>query len=93
MMIGSDVPPDALAAAARRHRPDVVGLSATMPDGEDHLLIAMHAIEQSWPSARFVIGGRALTSRVRGRRGIEVCQRVSDVVAAADALVKRAELN
>jgi len=45
------------------------------------------------PTMRFVIGGRGITGRVRAQPGIEVCGRVSDVVEAADALVKRADLN
>jgi hypothetical protein len=34
-----------------------------------------------------------LTSRVHPRAGIEVCERVSDVVESVDALIKRADLN
>jgi hypothetical protein len=40
-----------------------------------------------------VLGGRGLTSRLRSRPGIEVCERVSEVVAAVDAMAKRADLN
>jgi MerR family transcriptional regulator, light-induced transcriptional regulator len=93
VMLGPDVPPDALAAAAGRHRPDVVCLSSTMRDGADRLLVAMDEVQQDWPAASFVVGGRGLTSRVRTRPGLEVCRRVSEVVDAVDAIVKRADLN
>jgi methanogenic corrinoid protein MtbC1 len=93
LMLGADVPPRALGAAARRHRPDVVVLSATMPGGGDRVLIAVDDVLRDWPSARFVAGGQALTSRLRGQPGIVVCDRVSEVVEAVDAAVKRAELN
>jgi methanogenic corrinoid protein MtbC1 len=93
VMLGPDVPPHALAIKARQLAPDLVCLSATMPGGGDRILIAMHEITRACPDMRFVIGGRGVTGRVRAQPGIEVCGRVSDVVEAADALVKRADLN
>ena len=93
VMVGADVPADALAVSARRHEPDVVCLTATMPGGEDQALIAIHEVQQQWPSTGFVMGGRGLTSRSLSRPGVEVCRRVSEVVEAVDAVVKRADLN
>ena len=93
VMVGADVPADALAVSARRHEPDVICLSATMPGGEDQALIAIHEVQEQWPSTGFVIGGRGLTSRSLSRPGIEVCRRVSEVIEAVDAVVKRADLN
>jgi len=93
VMLGGDVPEHALAASASRYRPAVICLSATMPGGDDKLIVAMHEAQRAWPDARFVVGGRALTSRVRGRPGIEVCERVPEAVDAVDALVKRADQN
>ena len=93
VMLGADVPPHALAASAGQHEPDVICLSATMPGGDDQVLIAISAVQAQLPGARYVIGGRGLTSRIRQQPGIGVCERVSDVVGAVDALVKRADLN
>ena len=93
VMDGADVPADALAVSARRHEADVICLSATMPGGEDQALIAIHEVQEQWPSTGFVIGGRGLTSRSLSRPGIEVCRRVSEVIEAVDAVVKRADLN
>ena len=93
VMVGADVPAEALAASARRHEPDVICLTATMPGGEDQALIAIHEVQRRWPAAGFVLGGRGLTSRSRSRPGVEVCRRVSEVVEAVDAVVKRADLN
>ena len=93
MMLGPDVPAAALAASAIRHRPEVVCLSATMPGGGDRVLLSIHEVQQAWPAAGYVIGGRGLTSRVRSNPGIDVCSRVSEVVPAVDAMVKRADLN
>jgi len=93
VMLGADVPVDQLAAAARRLRPDVICLSATMPGGADQVLVAIHEIQQSWPTAGYVIGGRDLTARLRSRPGIDVCEHVSQAVESVDAMVKRADLN
>ena len=93
VMLGADVPPPALAASASRHRPHVICLSSTMPGGGDQVLVAIHEVQQRWPGAGYVIGGRGLTSRVRTHPRIEVCERVTDAVEAVDAMVKRAAMN
>jgi MerR family transcriptional regulator, light-induced transcriptional regulator len=93
LMLGADVPPEALAKAADRHRAEVVCLSTTMPGGGDQVLIAMYEVQRQRPEATFLLGGRGLTSHVRPGPGVQICERVSDAVEAADALVKRAELN
>jgi len=41
----------------------------------------------------FVIGGRAISSRLRSRPGINVCEKVSEAVGAVDAVAKQAEFN
>jgi MerR family transcriptional regulator, light-induced transcriptional regulator len=91
--LGADVPPEALGRAAGRWQPDVVALSTTMPGGGDQVLISMYEVQQRRPEATFVIGGRGVTSRVRAGPGVEICERVSEVVEAVDALVQRAALN
>jgi methanogenic corrinoid protein MtbC1 len=92
-MLGGDVPPDALAAMADRHKPDVICLSSTMPGGGDRVLVTMHEVQQLWNGSGFVVGGRGLTPRLRSQPGLEVCRRVSEVVEAVDAMVKRASTN
>ena len=93
LMLGPDVPPAALATTAVRHAPDVICLTATMPGGGDKVLIAAAEVLDRMPGARFVVGGRALTSHVRARPGLEICTRVAEVVESVDAAVMRAELN
>jgi MerR family transcriptional regulator, light-induced transcriptional regulator len=93
LMLGPDVPIGALAESASRHEPQVVCLSATMPDATDRLLLAVHEMERGWDGAGYVVGGRGVSPRLRSRPGIHVCKRVSEAVEAADAVVKRAELN
>jgi len=93
LMLGPDVPPGALAEAACRNEPALVCMSATMPDVSDRLMLAIHEVQRGWPGAGFVIGGNGLSARLRPQIGIHVCKRVSEVVDAADAVVKRAEFN
>jgi MerR family transcriptional regulator, light-induced transcriptional regulator len=93
VMLGADVPPEALAASARRHEPHAICLSSTMPGGGDQLLIAIHEVQREWPGTGFVVGGRGLASRLRSQPGIDVCDSVGDAVEAVDAIVKRASLN
>ena len=93
LMLGPDVPADALAEAACRHEPEVICLTATMPGASDRVTLAIREIERGWPGAGYVVGGRGLSVRLRPRPGIHVCRRVSEVVEAADAVLKRAELN
>jgi len=93
VMVGADVPAEALASAAHSHQPDVLCLSATMAGGSDQLLIAIHQVQRACPATSYIVGGRGLTSRLQPGAGIAVCERVSDVVGAADALIKRADRN
>lgn len=93
LMLGPDVPADALAEAACRHEPEVICMTATMPDVSDRVTIAIREIERGWRGAGYIVGGSGLSARLRPRPGIHVCRRVSEVVEAADAVVKRAELN
>ena len=93
VMLGSDVPPYALADSAGRLRPDVICLTATMPGGGDQVLIAIHEVQAECPGTGFVIGGRDVAPRVRPRPGISVCRRVGEAVETVDATVKRADLN
>jgi methanogenic corrinoid protein MtbC1 len=93
IMLGADVPADALAASASRHEVHVICFSVTMSGGTDRALLSIYEVEQQRPATGFVIGGRAVTSRVHSRPGIEVCRRVSEGVQAVDAIVNRAGLN
>jgi MerR family transcriptional regulator, light-induced transcriptional regulator len=93
VMLGGDVPPQAMGTFASRHAPDVVCLSSTMPGGGDQILIAIHEVQQARPAAGFVIGGRGLTSRLHSLPGIEVCRRVTEAVEAVDAMAKRSDMN
>jgi methanogenic corrinoid protein MtbC1 len=93
VMLGADVPAPALASFAKRHEAAVICLSATMPAGEDRMLICIREAQRLRPEAQFVIGGSGISSRVAGRPGVAVCARVTEAVEAVDALVQRADQN
>jgi methanogenic corrinoid protein MtbC1 len=93
VMLGADVPTEALAASAARHEPHAICLSATMRGGGDEVLTAIEEVHEEWPAAGFVIGGRGLTPRVRPQPGLMICDRVSHALDAVDAIVKRAHMN
>jgi methanogenic corrinoid protein MtbC1 len=93
LMLGSDVPPNALADFAGRYQPSVVCLSSTMPGGSDELLIAFDEVQRASPGSGFLVGGRGVTSRVWPLRGVDVRERVSDALDAVDALVRRPDTN
>ena len=93
VMLGADVPADALLASVRRHQPGVVCLSATLPEVSLRITNSIQRVWQEFPTAQFVIGGRGLSSQLRPQPGIDICRRVSEVVEAVDASVKRAGLN
>jgi len=93
MMLGADVPADALSAAARRHEPEVICLSSTMPGGVEQVLSSIDEVQRTWPQAGFVVGGGGLESGLGALGKIYLCRRVLEVVDAVDAIVKRAGLN
>jgi methanogenic corrinoid protein MtbC1 len=93
VLLGADVPPDALVDAVAGRGADVVCLSATMAGVMDKLLIAIDAVQTVRPACGVVLGGRGLTSRVRGLPGVEVCDRVPQVVQAVDAALRRPHTN
>jgi len=93
VMLGADVPAGALVAGVTRHRPDVICMSVTMPARSAQILESIEQVQAHCPRAQFVIGGRGLSNQLRSHAGIGICERVTEVVEAVDATVKRAALN
>jgi len=93
LMLGVDVPTNALARSARRHRPAVIWISSTLPGGLEFVLGSIETVQQQCPEVGFVLGGHGLAGQLHTRPNVRVCQRVSDAVDTVDAIVKRANLN
>jgi hypothetical protein len=64
-----------------------------MSGSSDEMLRAIDNVRRVVPSAGFVVGGRGVTDEGHRRPQVHVCGRVSDVVEAVDAVVKRATPN
>ena len=93
VMLGANVPPEALGASVRRHSPDVICMSSTRPGRFAHVLNAIDAARQHAPGVGFVLGGGGLADQLPSRPNVHICQRVSEVVDAVDAMIKRAAQN
>jgi 5-methyltetrahydrofolate--homocysteine methyltransferase len=55
--LGVNVSPDAFAAAAREHEPDIVGMSALLTTTMPHMRSAVAAVRATGVASRIVIGG------------------------------------
>jgi methanogenic corrinoid protein MtbC1 len=93
VMLGADVPTDALARFAIEHEPGAVCLSATMPVPLVEMQELAQAVRADCPAAGFVLGGRGFGGQAVAGAGVEVCDRVTEVVETIDAIVKRARFN
>jgi methanogenic corrinoid protein MtbC1 len=93
VMLGPDVPAKALGDLARLTAADIVCMSLTMAGHRNEILSVIDNVRLAVPRAGFVVGGRGLTDEAHRRPLVEVCNRVSEVVEAVDATVKRASLN
>jgi methanogenic corrinoid protein MtbC1 len=92
-MLGADLPVADLERAVERHRPAVVGLTATMPASGALLPVSVDAVRGLAPQSGVVLGGAAATTDLTARPGVAVCEHVSDAVTTVDALTHRSALN
>jgi MerR family transcriptional regulator, light-induced transcriptional regulator len=93
VMLGADVPLAAIAPAVERHRPAVVGFTATMPGTGQRLQAAIAAVRAAAPTIGVIAGGAAPPASLASVAGVSVCRHVGDAVETTDALLHRARLN
>lgn len=93
VMLGADVPADALGDATRRYRPDVVCFTVTMPRSARNVLGAIDTVRKQHPTAGFVLGSHGGMCPAQAFPEIQLCRRVSEAVDAVDAIIKHAALN
>ncbi len=93
VMLGGDVPLSDLSAAVERHRPGVVGLTATMPGTGAQLRAAIEAIRAHTPGIGVIAGGAGVPTSLSAVASVEVCQYVGDTVELTDGLMHRSALN
>ncbi len=93
VMLGAEVPSDALIASARRHTPAAICMSVTLPGGFERAVQAIDAVRTQFPEIGSVLAGAGLVGELASRPDIRVSQRLSEVVEAVDAAVMHAALN
>jgi methanogenic corrinoid protein MtbC1 len=69
--LGADVPTEALLQAVRTLSPDLLGLSATMPDSAQVLEDVVEIVREEYPQLPLLLGGQG-TRSPRIREGIRV---------------------
>ena len=84
--LGADLPSEALGHAVRRHRPDVLGLSLTTPDGAPSLELAIRGALAADPRLAIMLGGQAVPERLLGPRVVRVFD-VESVVSVVERLL------
>jgi MerR family transcriptional regulator, light-induced transcriptional regulator len=60
--LGADVPTEALLQAIASFSPDLLGVSATMPESESRLETVLEAVATKHPRLKLLIGGQASAS-------------------------------
>ena len=93
IMLGPDVPTGVLGEIVHEHTPEIVAFTLTMQAAAVKLPRAVATIEAAHPGAAVIIGGRGAGGRFPEPAGLAFVARVADVVDAADALVRRPQLN
>jgi MerR family transcriptional regulator, light-induced transcriptional regulator len=79
--LGADVPTDALVQAVRAFSPDLLGLSATMPESTQHLEEAVEAVHGEHPQLPLIVGGQGGRSpRLDGGTVVDDLERLAEKV-------------
>ena len=91
--LGPDVPTTALADIVAEHKPEIVAFSVTMSAAAAHLPAAVDAVKAASPGTGVIVGGSRGRARMPEPYDLSFTASVVDVVEAADALVRRPELN
>ena len=93
LMLGPDVPTDALADVVAEHRPELVAFTVTMSSALVQLPAAVEAVTAASPETGVIVGGRQDSGRLPTPHDLTFAETVLDVVDTADTLVRRPELN
>ena len=93
LMLGADVPTEALAGVLADHRPKLVGLSATMAENAARLPEAVRAVADADSEVGVIVGGSGVPEGAAEAHWITFTNTVAGVVETADALVRRPSLN
>ncbi len=84
--VAGALPPEALAAAVRRHRPVLVGLADTM-GAAAHLRDSMQAVRSVEPTVPLLLGGARAEEAAGTVDRSEVCTTARGTLQAAERLL------
>lgn len=85
--LGKDVPAEAIIAAVREHRPDVVGLSALMTTTMVQMKKVMDLAEKEGLAVRFMLGGAVVTRAYADSLGAAYARDGVEAVRVVEALI------
>jgi methanogenic corrinoid protein MtbC1 len=91
--LGADMPTNELPGVVSEHGPALFALSATMPEAGEHVPAAVDAITEADTGVCVILGGAGIPPSVLPHPRVAVERTVAGIVATADRLVRRAELN
>jgi MerR family transcriptional regulator, light-induced transcriptional regulator len=92
VLAGADVPEDLLARLLAQHRPDLLGLTATMPESASGLR-ANVALAHDAGITGILLGGAIAGRALDPSPQVYTLDGVAGVVSAADGLLRRAGVN
>lgn len=87
LFLGPDLPIDALLRSCRTHRPDLVGLSVTMPQNLPTLASAIDEINKLERPPRVIVGGRLAEQAVADGVPAAYVRRSDELLEAVERLL------
>lgn len=84
--LGPNVPNEAVVAMVYRRRPQVLGLSATMTQGVEHVRWLVRELDNSAPDVRVVIGGQAIVDDSSVKNLSRHCEVASDIMIGVGSI-------
>ena len=93
LVLGADVPTNALQAIVSDHRPGLFALTATMPEAGERVPAAVDAVIGARADIGLILGGASVPASLALSPRVVVERSVAGIVEAADGLVRRARLN
>jgi MerR family transcriptional regulator, light-induced transcriptional regulator len=91
--LGPDVPAEALVELAQKRRPQLVGLSATLPEGIEHARDLVGQLAALAPAPRIILGGQALANDALRNVLTGRCQIARDLDDGIDLALKNLRAN
>jgi diguanylate cyclase (GGDEF)-like protein len=86
--LGEDVPLEALVDAVKSRRPDLIGLSSTLPPGESSLGTAVSRLEAAFPDTPILLGGQGVSDEILREGRVIRAPGVEALVALVEGVLR-----